>query len=627
MSKELEKPKEISARFSSELIEEVYKLSETEKADLDLLYQDTISKFQVGNVVKGRVLRKEHGGLLISIDYKSEGLIPNFEFSNYELEKLPAGSDIDVLLDRLEDENGIVVLSYQKAKALKAWDNISKLALADEPVRGVVTHKVKGGLSVDVGIPAFLPGSQIDVQRVTDFDQFVGQEVSCKILKVNKKRGNVIISRRKYIEEQRSEDKKKALETIQDNQVLQGIVKNITSYGVFVDVGGIDGLLHITDMSWGRIAHPSELVRIGDTITVKVISFDKMHEKISLGMKQLSANPWEHVDKKYPLGNKVKGRISSITDYGLFVEVEKGVEGLVHISEISWTERINNLSKYFTVGNEIETVVVALDKDNRRMSLSIKQLKDDPWKTVAEKFKVGDHISGKISNITDFGIFVQLLEGVDGLVHISDISWTDHVTHPSERYKKGDQVSAVILAIDPDNRKVSLGIKQLENDPWEKVAEQYNVGDTVEGTVSKITNFGAFIKLPTGIEGLVHISELSDKEVVKVEDILKVGQTEKFRVIKVSPTERKLGLSLKPEREQTATTPEEQQQEDVQEKPKAKVVEPKPAKQPVKQQKAARVEPKQEYKTPTSTTKEPAKSSLQQALEEHMKRQNKAENK
>ena len=539
----------VSSRLSTELIEEEFHLAADQKSELDTLYDDISRRFQVGKVIQGRVVAKDNGGITVSIDYKSDGYIPTYEFSDYELQKFASGIEIDVLLDRLEDENGVVVLSYQKAKALKAWDTITDLATKDEPVRGVVTHKVKGGLSVDVGIPAFLPGSQIDVQRVVDFDQFVGQEVVCKILKVNKKRGNVIISRRKYIEEQRSEDKKHALETIVEGQILQGIVKNITSYGVFVDVGGIDGLLHITDMSWGRIAHPSELVRIGDTITVKVISFDKGHEKISLGIKQLSPNPWEQVDTKYPIASKVKGRISSITDYGLFIEVEKGVEGLVHISEISWTERINNLSKHFAIGDTVEAIVVALDKANRRMSLSVKQLRTDPWKTVADKFKVGEKIKGKISNITDFGLFVQLLEGVDGLVHISDISWTDHVTHPSERYKKGEEVEASILSIDPDNRKVSLGIKQLEKDPWSSVASEYKLGSMVEGTVSKITNFGAFVKLPTGIEGLVHISELADHDVVKVEDILKVGQTSSFRVIKVSPEERKLGLSLRSERQ------------------------------------------------------------------------------
>ncbi len=527
------------------LIEEELQVSDAQRAELASLYEDFSSKFQVGKVVKGRIVAKENNGVLVSIDYKSDGLIPGYEFSEHELKKLVINEELEVLLDRLEDENGTVVLSYQKAKALKAWERIADLAAADEPVRGLVTHKVKGGLSVDIGIPAFLPGSQVDTQRVTNFDQFVDQEVTCKILKVNKKRGNVIISRRKYLEEQRAEDKKKALEVISDGQVLQGVVKNITSYGVFVDVGGIDGLLHITDMSWGRIAHPSELVRIGDTITVKVISFDKKNEKISLGMKQLTPNPWEHADSKYNIGNMVKGRISSITDYGLFVEAEKGVEGLVHISEISWTERITNLAKYYNVGDEIEALVVALDKENRRMSLSVKQLKTDPWKAVAEKFKVGDKIKGKITNITDFGVFVQLVEGVDGLVHISDISWTEHVSHPSDRYKRNDQVDAVILSLDPENRKISLGIKQLDNDPWSNVAESYKVGALVDGTISKITNFGAFVKLATGVEGLVHISELSEDDVEKPEDVVAIGQAVQARVIKVSPEDRKLGLSLR----------------------------------------------------------------------------------
>jgi len=596
-------PHKLPIISSSDLLEDVFQLSDSQKSELSSMYEDISNTFQVGKVLAGKIVAKDNSGMIVSIEYKSDGVIPHYEFSEYELKKFNVGDQIEVILDRLEDENGAVILSYQKAKALKAWDKISELAANDEPVRGVVTHKVKGGLNVDVGIPAFLPGSQVDTQRVSDFDQFVGQEVTCKILKINKKRGNIIISRRKYIEEQRFEDKKKALDTISDGQVLQGIVKNITSYGVFVDVGGIDGLLHITDMSWGRIAHPSELVRIGDTINVKVISFDKNNEKISLGMKQLTPNPWENVDQKYPVGSKVKGRISSITDYGLFIEVEKGVEGLVHISEISWTERINNLSKHFALNDLVEAVVVALDKENRRMSLSVKQLSDDPWKTVSERFKIGDKINGKITNITDFGLFVQLLEGVDGLVHISDLSWTDHVTHPGDRYKKGDSVEAVILAIDPTNRKVSLGIKQLDKDPWTNVSSEYTVGSTVEGVVSKITNFGAFVKLPTGIEGLVHISELADNEVTKVEDILKVGQTASFRVIKVSQDERKLGLSLKPAREAKAETKEA----------KAEETEPRAAREP----RPAFKKPKEEAPAKQQPQKDPAKGSLQQALAEH----------
>ncbi len=535
----------ISPMLNIELIEEVFEAENAESAELTSLYEGATDKFIVGKIIEGMIAQKDGNGVLVDIEYKSNGLIPLYEFSSHELNKFPIGCTIEVVIDRLEDEAGSVVLSYQKAKSIKAWEKISTLAKDDEPVRGIVTHKVKGGLSVDVGIPAFLPGSQVDISRVNNFDQFVGQEVICKILKINKKRGNVIISRRKYLEEQRQVDKKQALDTITEGQVVEGIVKNITNYGAFVDIGGIDGLLHITDMSWGRIGHPSELVKIADTITVKVLSFDKDHEKISLGMKQLTENPWEQIGTQYVAGASIKGTISSITDYGLFVEVEKGIEGLVHISEISWTERVTNLARHFRVSQEIEALVVSVDKNNRRMSLSIKQLAEDPWQTIAGKYKAGDKISGEISNITDFGLFVRLADGIDGLVHISDLSWTDHVTHPSERFKKGDVVEVVILSIDADNRKISLGTKQLNDDPWEHVADQYPIGKKVEGIVSKITNFGAFIKLDSGIEGLVHISELSEKEIEKVEDILQVGQKQEFKVIKVSKEDRKLGLSLR----------------------------------------------------------------------------------
>lgn len=534
-----------SEMTSAELLEQIPVLDEAQRAELTAFYDGIFNQFRIGKIITGKIIDKDSNNVLVDVSYKSNGFIPCYEFSEYELKKLKIGDEIEVLLDHLEDEIGNVVLSYQKAKSLRAWDKLLGLAESDEPVRGVVTHKVKGGLSVDIGVPAFLPGSQVDIQRVTDFDQFVNQEIVCKILKVNKKRGNVIVSRRRYLEDQRSEDKKKALETLGDGQVLQGVVKNITNYGVFVDIGGIDGLLHITDMSWRRISHPSELVKIGDTITVKVISFDKKHEKISLGMKQLKENPWEKVEERYQIGSKLKGRISSITDYGLFVEVEKGIEGLVHISEVSWTERITNLSRHFAVGDEIEVVIVALDKENRRMSLSIKRLQDDPWRVVAGKFHVGDKVSGPITNITDFGIFVQLYDGVDGLVHISDISWTEHIVHPGDRYKQGDVIDVVILAIDTENKKISLGIKQLEKDPWENISEEYPIGKVVEGTISKVTNFGAFVRLSSGIEGLVHVSELSSKDVEKVEDVVSVGQKMQFKVIKSNKEERKLGLSLK----------------------------------------------------------------------------------
>ncbi|OQA35285.1 MAG: 30S ribosomal protein S1 [Candidatus Dependentiae bacterium ADurb.Bin331] len=545
MSKEITKPQQFCKVQTQWADDESAQFNQEQKDLLASLYEGEISKLSQGKIVTGRVIKADNDGVLVDIGFKSYGLIPPYEFSKLDLQKITPGSDIEVMLEDLENVDGNVSLSYEQAKAMRAWDTIMKLFEEGKPVEGIVTHKVKGGLSVDIGIPAFLPGSQVDLQRVADFDQFVGQPITAYIIKVNKKRGNVIISRRKFLNELRSESRKKILGTLSENQIIQGIVKNITNYGVFIDIGGVDGLLHITDMTWGRIAHPSELVRIGDKITVKVLSFDKDNEKISLGMKQLTENPWDKVAEGLTLGSKVKGKISSITDYGFFVEIQKGVEGLVHISEISWTDRIDNLHKHFKPGDEIEAVIVSIDKDNRRMSLSIKQLQDNPWKQVSDRFKVGQIVKGPITNITDFGVFIQLMPGIDGLVHISDLSWTEHIAHPADVFKRGQEVEAVILGIDEQNKRVSLGIKQLTPDPWATIELSYPVGSTVEGEVSKIINFGAFVKLPNGIEGLVHISELSDQNVEKVEDVLKVGQKRQFRVIKISKEDHKLGLSLK----------------------------------------------------------------------------------
>lgn len=546
MSKEFIRPSQFASADAASLLQDSeFTLNEQQLQELSDLYEGLFDTFKPGKLITGKIVRVDSDGVLVDIGFKSDGLIPRYEFSDFEMKKLHAGDAIEVILDELESIDGTVTLSYEKAKALRAWDHITKLFQEGKPIEGVVTHKVKGGLSVDVGIPAFLPGSQIDLQRVLDFDQYVGQTITAVILKLNQKRGNIIISRRKYLSDQRSEVRKQILDNLKEGQVIQGQVKNITNYGVFIDIGGVDGLLHITDMTWGRISHPSELVKIGQTITVKVLSFDKVNEKISLGLKQLSENPWEKVAQGLKVGDRIKGKISSITDYGLFVEVQKGVEGLVHISEISWTDRISDLANKFKVGQEIEALVVSLDAANRRMSLSIKQLDKNPWESVNEQFKPGQKIKGTISNITDFGIFVQLLPGIDGLVHISDLSWTEHINHPSDIYKRGDEVEAVILGIDKDSKKISLGIKQLTQDPWEQIEQEYKVGSIVEGEVSKIANFGAFIKLKTGVEGLVHISELSDHNVDKVEDVLKVGQTAQFRVINVNKADRKLGLSLK----------------------------------------------------------------------------------
>jgi small subunit ribosomal protein S1 len=578
--------------------QEAMHLNEEQVIELAELYGEVFNVLRTGKLVTGTIVRVDSDGVLVNIDYKSDGLIARHEFSEHELKNLKVGDSIDVILDELENANGNVVLSYEKAKAVKAWDRITALFEEGKPVEGIVTHKVKGGLNVDIGVPAFLPGSQIDLHRVLDFDQYVDQTIVANILKINKKRGNVIISRRKYLSEMRSEERKKILDTLSEGQIIQGVVKNITNYGVFIDIGGVDGLLHITDMTWGRISHPSELVRIGDMVTVKVLSFDKDNEKISLGLKQLTDNPWEQVSATLKEGSRVKGVISSITDYGLFVEIAKGVEGLVHISEISWTERITDLSRRFHVGQEIEALVVSMDKENRRMSLSIKQLEKNPWETLHEQFKVGDRVKGPISNITDFGIFVQLVPGIDGLVHISDLSWTEHIDHPGDMYKRGDVIEVVILNIDKDSKKISLGIKQLMQDPWESIEKEYAVGTIVEGEVSKITNFGAFVKLPSGVEGLVHISELSEGTVEKVEDILKVGQKAQFRVINVNKADRKLGLSLK-------LSPQPKDEQVKQAAPKAQAAPKKQAR------KEARVEQPAQPKT---------KSLFQLELEKHTTR-------
>ncbi len=546
MSKEVLKPEQFCrAQVNWDEDSSSFQLTEEQKRDLAALYEGTLDTFKSGNIIKGTVIKASAEGVLVDINYKSDGLIPQYEFSEHELKKLTPGSEIEVILDQAENLDGNVVLSYEKAKAMKAWESILKLFEDNKPVEGIVTHKVKGGLSVDIGIQAFLPGSQVDIQRVTDFDQYVGQTITANIIKINQKRGNVIISRRKYLNEQRSESRKHVLEGLQEGQVIQGLVKNITNYGVFIDIGGVDGLLHITDMTWGRIAHPSELVKIGDTISVKVLSFDKLNEKISLGLKQLSHNPWAEINPEIKVGAQARGIVSSITDYGLFVQIEPGVEGLVHISEISWTDRITDLHKHFKVGQEIEVLVVTLDKDNRRMSLSIKQLQKNPWQALSEEYQVGQKITGKISNVTDFGIFVQLAPGIDGLVHISDFSWTEHIEHPGDRYKKGSEIEAVITGINPESKKVSLGIKQLSENPWQDIEKKYPIGSIVKGEVSKITNFGAFIKLENGIEGLVHISEFGEGK--KIEDTLKIGEAHEFKVVKVSAEEHKLGLSLKTE--------------------------------------------------------------------------------
>ncbi len=578
MSKEIIKPHQFGKVNVVEIEEPDIELNEEQLEELSNLFEGFFTTNKPGRIVEGKVVDVNNDGIRVDIGYKSESIIPRYEFSAFELKKYKVGDTIEVILDQLESVEGELVLSYEKAKALKAWDTILKFYEKGEPVEGVVTHKVKGGLSVDIGIPAFLPGSQVDIQRVTNFDQYVNTTITANIIKINKKRGNVIISRRKFLGDQRTEVRKKVLDTIDEGQIIQGQVKNITNYGVFIDIGGVDGLLHITDMTWGRISHPSEIVKIGDNINVKVLSFDKDNEKISLGMKQLSDNPWESMEKSIVPGSRVKGKISNITEYGLFVEVQKGVEGLIHISEISWVDRITDLKRHFKTGDEVEALVISLDKENRRMSLSIKQIEKNPWETVATEFKVGDKIKGTISNITDFGVFVLLKPGIDGLVHVSDLSWTEHIEHPGDMFKRGEEIEAVVLSVDTENKKISLGIKQLTQNPWENIDATYKVGDIINGTISRITNFGLFVKLESGIEGLVHISELSDlkKEDAKIEDLFKVGDKRDFRVIKVSKDEHKLGLTTKLTAELPKEKSEEKQQQRQARAPREEVAEAAP---------------------------------------------------
>ena len=606
MSKELIRPEQYCTTRTKVLFtgeDEVFITSPEIQEELTALYEGVFNNYRPGKPVTATVVKIDSDGVLIDIGCKSHGLIPKFEFGPHELKNLVVGDTLEVLIDQLESPEGRVVVSYERAKAMRAWDRIVKLFEAEEPVQGIVTHKVKGGLSVDIGIDAFLPGSQIDLQRVTDFDQYVGQKITANILKINRKRGNVIISRRKYLSDIRSDARKKVLTDLEANQILQGVVKNITNYGAFIDIGGVDGLLHITDMTWGRIAHPSELISIGDTITVKVLSFDKDTEKISLGLKQLTSNPWEDVEKTLVVGSRIKGKVSSITDYGLFVEVAPNIEGLVHISEISWTDRIENLHTLYKVNDEVEVLLVSLDKDNRRMSLSVKQLSKNPWEAVTEQFTVGQKISGKISNITDFGVFVQLLPGIDGLVHISDLSWTEHVEHPKDRYQIGQEVEVVILSIDKDNKKISLGIKQLLQDPWADVETVYPVGSIVRGTVSKITNFGAFIKLPNAIEGLVHNTILQTEQGKKADEFFTIGESHEFRVMSVSKQDRKLALSSRLD----AVAPQP-----------APVATPKPAapKQPAAKKTAPAPQPQQSQQQQPAAPQAPtSKSPFQLALE------------
>ena len=488
--------------------------SEEDLSDSDnfmKLYEESLKSIQEGEVIKGEIVQIGKEYVLVDIGYKSEGQISIDEFIDSEGNMTAkVGDKIEVLLERGADDEGAIILSKEKAAKIKIWDDIKEIYENDGVIKGKILSRVKGGLSVDIGLQAFLPGSQVDLRPIRDMDSLVGTEHEFKIVKYNKRRGNIVLSRRALLESERMSLREDTLSSLEEASVLTGVVKNITDYGLFIDLGGIDGLVHITDMSWGRVGHPSEIHQIGDEITVKVLSFDRERERVSLGIKQLTPDPWSNAEEKYPVGMKIKGKIVSLTDYGAFVEVEEGVEGLIHVSEMSWTRKVRHPSQIVAVGDVVETLVLNLDVTKKRISLGLKQVEPNPWDIIEEKYPVGTVIEGKIKNITDFGIFIGIDEGIDGLVHISDISWTVRIKHPSEVYKKGQEVQAVVLNIDKDNERFSLGIKQLTTDPWDEIPEKYKPGTRVTGTVTNVTDFGIFVELEEGIEGLVHVSEISD---------------------------------------------------------------------------------------------------------------------
>ena len=504
------------------------------------------SDVREGTIVTGKVVRISDDSVVVDIGHKSEGEVPKEEFvdasGNFNVS---VGDSVEVFLDSFEDNHGDMVLSRERAEMLRAWDKISQAYENGEIVEGVVLSRVKGGLSVDIGVKAFLPGSQVDLRPVRNLDKLIGNKLSFKIIKFNKKRGNIVLSRRVLLEQDREKLRSTTLVSLQEGAIVKGIVKNITDYGAFVDLGGIDGLLHITDISWGRISNPSQVFEVGQEIEVKVLSYDPEKQRVSLGYKQLQHDPWEDALKKFTVGLRCTGKVVSLTDYGAFVELEEGVEGLIHVSEMSWTKRIKHPGKFVKIGEEVEVVVLAIDQENRRISLGMKQIEPNPWDIIKERYQEGDVIRCKIRNITDFGLFVAIEEGIDGLIHISDISWTEKIKHPGDLYQKGDEVEAKVLQIDIENERFSLGIKQLQEDPWIALLNRMPVGTKGRGKVVKVTDFGVFVELEKGIEGMIHISELSDQPVEKVTDVVKEGDEVDFVVIATDYDERKISLSRK----------------------------------------------------------------------------------
>jgi small subunit ribosomal protein S1 len=507
-------------------------------------FDTSVKKFDLGTILKGRILGIIGNNVILDTGYKSEGTIPLSEFDSAE--DVEIGNEIEVMLEAFEDDTGLIQISKRKADRIRGWEKVVDKYKEGDVVKGKVVRKIKGGLLVDVGIPIFLPASQIDVKPPGEIAEYIGTEVTCKILKIDEVQQNIIVSRRKLIEEERSKLKREFLDSVQVGQVVKGVVKNIADFGAFIDLGGIDGLLHITDMSWGRISHPSEMLAIGDETEVKILDIDEVKDKVSLGLKQKTENPWANVGERYPIGSKIKGQVVNIMSYGAFVKLETGIEGLVHISEMSWTRRINHPSEVVAIGDSVEAIVLNINKDKEEISLSIKQVELNPWTNIEEKYPPGITIKGRVRNLTNYGAFIEIDEGIDGLLHISDMSWSKKVTHPSEIIKKGDKIEVKILSVDKDKKRVSLGIKQLTNDPWKKeIPEKYSVGDIVKGKVTKLTDFGAFIDMSNGLEGLLHISEVSGEKIKNLESVLSIGQELDVKIVKIEPEARKIGLSLK----------------------------------------------------------------------------------
>jgi len=510
------------------------------------LYEESFKRFAEGEVVTGRIISIDKDLVLIDIGYKSEGQVRIQEFMDEKGNvKAKVGDAVEVMVEWWDDEDERVLLSKDKATNIKVWEAIKKSYDEEGTVKGTITNRVKGGFSVDIGVPAFLPGSQADLRPIRNLDEMVGKSFDFKILKYNRKRSNIVLSRRAILERELDEKRAATMATIQEGKVVEGIVKNITEYGVFVDLGGVDGLLHITDISWGRVKHPSEFFSIGDAITVKILNLDLENERVSLGMKQLVEDPWSTAAEKYAVGSRVTGKVVSLTDYGAFIELEEGIEGLIHVSEMSWTRKVRHPSKIVSVGDEVEAVVLDIKPESRRISLGMKQVVPNPWDVISEKYPIGTTIEGKIKNITDFGLFIGIDEGIDGLVHISDISWTKRIKHPSELYKKGDVVQAIVLDIEKENERFSLGIKQLEEDPWKTVPEKYKVGKEITGTITNLTDFGIFVELEEGIEGLVHISEISKEKIKSPMEKFKIGDVITAKVMNINTEERRIGLSIK----------------------------------------------------------------------------------